>query len=77
VHNPDVLPKRNDRLNSAIGFFDIAQRFQGDRLGLRWSDLLGPCIRGAKKDIRFCFLGVEDMPRAFGLKLKPPPFRWG
>jgi hypothetical protein len=75
VRHLDVFPKRNERLNPAIGFFDIAQRFQGDRLGMKWSDRLGSRLRGAKED-GFGYLGLESMPRALGLGLKPPPLRW-
>jgi hypothetical protein len=75
MHDLNMLSKRNDRFDPAFGFLDIAQRFQGDRLGLGGSARLGPRLGGLKEDGGFCLLGLEGMLRGSSLGLRLAPYR--
>jgi hypothetical protein len=71
MHNVDTVLQRNDRLNPAIGFLDIAQRFQRERLGLGWRDRLRTGLGGEREHDAHRLLGLVRMPGASSLGLAP------
>jgi hypothetical protein len=71
MHNLDALPQRDGRLDTAIGFLDIAKRFQLDRFGLGWSDRLWVRLGGRHRDEALCLLRLEEMPCGLSQQVQP------